>query len=384
MSNENRNASHGHVTPRPDGAKARCGGPLMCKECCREQAALAATPQQPAQAPDLPEVYCPRCEMMALRNCGSYSGECPIEPRQAPEQASTYGTIAERAEAGKDAGMWPAQAPVLSEERERVAFEAWLRSAWTPGYGCPKLHDGRYVSVEAQRFWECWQARALLSTNPKSEPTAAAPAPVDALREMGARKDAAYEERNRCVALIARMAVVMGRDVRVTRTAIEGWSDDWHGCVYIDLPTGQASWHFHDSQAALFAGLPTGDATWDGHDTPEKYRRVEAAYAGDYECPGRRGGDPRGCWRVRCQLGAKCVQAPAAAHEPAVSDRDARALEVAREALGAILRDPTGCPFCDSGKLRKSVRTGELCEHDEKCGFKLAHAAMSAAAKEAK
>jgi hypothetical protein len=92
------------------------------------------------------------------------------------------------------------------------------------------------------------------------------------------QKDGAYLERNRCVALIARMAIALGHRVAVTKTAIEGWSEDWHGCIYIDLPTGQVSWHFHDSQAELFADLPRGDATWDGHDTPEKYRRVMAAF----------------------------------------------------------------------------------------------------------
>lgn len=100
-------------------------------------------------------------------------------------------------------------------------------------------------------------------------------AEAEPLRE---QKDAAYLERNQCVALIARMAVAMGLRVRVTKTAIEGWSDDWHGCVYITLPTGQVSWHFHYSQAHLFSGLPAGAETWDGHDTPEKYRRVAAAF----------------------------------------------------------------------------------------------------------
>jgi hypothetical protein len=27
---------HGHVTPRPDGTRARCGGPGICAECSRE------------------------------------------------------------------------------------------------------------------------------------------------------------------------------------------------------------------------------------------------------------------------------------------------------------------------------------------------------------
>jgi hypothetical protein len=103
---------------------------------------------------------------------------------------------------------------------------------------------------------------------------------IDELQE---QKDAAYLERNQCVALIARMAVALGRRVCVTKTAIDGWSEDWHGCIYIDLPTGQVSWHFHDSQAYLFNGLPTGSETWDGHATPEKYRRVAEAYGVDHE-----------------------------------------------------------------------------------------------------
>lgn len=35
--------------------------------------------------------------------------------------------------------------------------------------------------------------------------------------------------------------------------------------VYIELPTGQVSWH-----------VPMYEGEWDGHDTPEKYRRVAA------------------------------------------------------------------------------------------------------------
>ena len=62
------------------------------------------------------------------------------------------------------------------------------------------------------------------------------------------------------------------------RTASEGWSDARQGCVYIDLPTGQASWHYHDSQAHLFAHLPPYAGTWDGHTTEQKYERI-AGYA---------------------------------------------------------------------------------------------------------
>ena len=89
------------------------------------------------------------------------------------------------------------------------------------------------------------------------------------LRDIEQRKDAAYEERNRVVAALA--AVYPSG---IARTAIEGWSDYWHGCVYIDLPTGQASWHYHDSQAHLFAHLPAYTQHWDGHTTDEKYDRL--------------------------------------------------------------------------------------------------------------
>lgn len=30
-------APHGHVVPRKDGAKARCGGPGLCQQCADEQ-----------------------------------------------------------------------------------------------------------------------------------------------------------------------------------------------------------------------------------------------------------------------------------------------------------------------------------------------------------
>ena len=32
------NTGHGHVFPRPDGAKMRCGGPAMCKVCAADRA----------------------------------------------------------------------------------------------------------------------------------------------------------------------------------------------------------------------------------------------------------------------------------------------------------------------------------------------------------
>lgn len=88
--------------------------------------------------------------------------------------------------------------------------------------------------------------------------------------------DAVYLERNQVVAALAACAQRLGWRAGVALTDIPGWEADWRHCVYIDLPTGQVSWHFHDSQAALFAFLPPYDGTYDGHGTEEKYDRVVA------------------------------------------------------------------------------------------------------------
>jgi hypothetical protein len=37
-----RNVGHGHVFARPDGRRARCGGPALCRECSPDAAMLAA------------------------------------------------------------------------------------------------------------------------------------------------------------------------------------------------------------------------------------------------------------------------------------------------------------------------------------------------------
>lgn len=89
------------------------------------------------------------------------------------------------------------------------------------------------------------------------------------LAESNAGKDAAYLERNKLVALLSAIF-----PSGIKRTAIEGWSDDWHGCVYIDFPWGQASWHYHDSHAHLFAHLPAYQGAWDGHTTEQKYAAI--------------------------------------------------------------------------------------------------------------
>lgn len=82
-------------------------------------------------------------------------------------------------------------------------------------------------------------------------------------------KDEAYFERNRLVAFLSRLY-----PSGIARTDIPGWDPEWHGCVYIDTPAGQMSWHYHDRDAWLFEDLPPASVEWDGHSTDEKYERL--------------------------------------------------------------------------------------------------------------
>ncbi len=49
--------------------------------------------------------------------------------------------------------------------------------------------------------------------------------------------------------------------------------------LYLQLPTGQVSWHIAPGDLDLFSHVLIGHATWDGHDNDEKYRRLDAQTA---------------------------------------------------------------------------------------------------------
>jgi hypothetical protein len=105
---------------------------------------------------------------------------------------------------------------------------------------------------------------------------AAALAEIARLRE---DKNSAYFERNNLVAALAR---VYPSGIR--RTIIEGWDDDWHGCCFIDLPSGQISYHYHDSHAHLFEKFSPYETPWDGHDKDTVHARLAAIDAALKEC----------------------------------------------------------------------------------------------------
>ena len=88
------------------------------------------------------------------------------------------------------------------------------------------------------------------------------------------QKDQAYAERNKLVALLSKLFTAhLGRHSELDKD----WEEDWRWIVFITLPTGQVSWHIHDSELSLFAHLPhnlSRPNAWDGHTDDEKWERV--------------------------------------------------------------------------------------------------------------
>ncbi len=93
--------------------------------------------------------------------------------------------------------------------------------------------------------------------------------------------DEAYLDRNLAVQALARMAIKLGYKVTITLDA----KDKEYGIIYIQLPTGQVSWHIPldeldaslTDQKSLFESI-IGDFfntnVWDGHDVGEKRIRL--------------------------------------------------------------------------------------------------------------
>lgn len=68
-----------------------------------------------------------------------------------------------------------------------------------------------------------------------------------------------YEIRNRAIFSAVGLACALGMACGVRIDPIE---PEWPA-IYIELPTGQVSWH-----------LPVHAVAWDGHTTEEKYARI--------------------------------------------------------------------------------------------------------------
>lgn len=87
-----------------------------------------------------------------------------------------------------------------------------------------------------------------------------------------------HAERNHLVILVAHMAILLGWKAGIG--VHEGPPlPKWPAIVRIDLPTGQCSWHIHETQLHFLAGLPAYEGRWDGTPRATKYAHIRAAYA---------------------------------------------------------------------------------------------------------
>lgn len=95
---------------------------------------------------------------------------------------------------------------------------------------------------------------------------------VAEVKRLQSDKNGAYSERNQCVALLSK---VFQAWLEKHDENDKDWEDDWRNIVFIELPTGQASWHIHDSELRLFDHLSCMPGnSWDGHTTIQKYARM--------------------------------------------------------------------------------------------------------------
>ncbi len=84
--------------------------------------------------------------------------------------------------------------------------------------------------------------------------------------------EALYEERAQVVLALARAAKALGLH---TGFATDPEEPLWP-VLFVDLPTGQVSWHFTMEQRGEAADIGDYEGIWDGHSTPEKYARLAA------------------------------------------------------------------------------------------------------------
>jgi hypothetical protein len=113
----------------------------------------------------------------------------------------------------------------------------------------------RFELEQANRALNCYRDRGDIRTWDK----------------LVAEKNAAYAERNRLVVALSKVY-----PSHLCRHESGEWEDDWRNIVCVHLPTGQATWHIHDSEIDLFEHLPWGKNHWDGHTVEEKYARLKA------------------------------------------------------------------------------------------------------------
>jgi len=82
-----------------------------------------------------------------------------------------------------------------------------------------------------------------------------------------------YLEREHCVIALARSAQANGYRVGFRDDPALPDPQSWP-VLFIDLPTGQVSWHLSRIGREEAKDIGHYDGEWDGHDVEEKYRRL--------------------------------------------------------------------------------------------------------------
>jgi YgiT-type zinc finger domain-containing protein len=85
-------------------------------------------------------------------------------------------------------------------------------------------------------------------------------------------KNGVYDERNKCVILMARMAIALG--LKAGRWYHEGEEEGWGWIISILLPTGWVEWHIPNEDIVWCEDLPIIEREWESYATQEKYQRV--------------------------------------------------------------------------------------------------------------
>ena len=93
-------------------------------------------------------------------------------------------------------------------------------------------------------------------------------------REAIESKNLAYSERNKMLLTLCRISLQKGLTVAIGEHEGEDWEDEWRKVIYIVLPTGQVSFHIHESEIEVFSFLPKYFGGWDGHTTDRKWERL--------------------------------------------------------------------------------------------------------------
>ena len=88
------------------------------------------------------------------------------------------------------------------------------------------------------------------------------------MNKLESTPDEAYLDRNLAVQVMAKMAQELHY-----RVGVKDEKTDWP-ILYVDLPTGQVSWHIPKKE--LMGDLPIYEGKWDGHDLETKRNRLKA------------------------------------------------------------------------------------------------------------